>query len=116
MNQPSTTAGTWAPDWRALKRTRDKAIVNIPYANDDQFNEAAYGAIVAEYRRQAAAAGLVMVSKATLERVRDWFDYFITDGEIDGIKYNFDRDQTAIDEIVAALATTSAPTPGGGAG
>jgi hypothetical protein len=66
MNQPphpeGTRAGTWAPDWRTLKQARDKAICKIPYANDDQFNEAAYGAIVDEYQRQAAAAGWVLAN------------------------------------------------------
>jgi hypothetical protein len=116
MNQPSTTAGTWAPDWDALDHAATTFMYGRSYPNDDEYLADKYVALWDEIQRQAAAAGLVLVSKATLERVRDWFDYFITDGEIDGIKYNFDRDQTAIDEIVAALATTPAPTPGGGAG
>jgi hypothetical protein len=62
-------AGTWEPDWRLLKQTRDKAITNIPYANDDQFNEQAYSAIVREYRRQQAERGIVEIN---WELVRDF--------------------------------------------
>jgi hypothetical protein len=64
--QPDQT-GTWEPDWRLLKQTRDKAITNIPYDNDDQFNEQAYSAIVREYRRQQAAQGIVEVRREDLE-------------------------------------------------
>jgi hypothetical protein len=54
--------GTWEPDWRLLKQARDKAITNIPYANDDQFNER-LRAVVSEYRRQQAERGMVEVRR-----------------------------------------------------
>ena len=61
MSDP--TATTFDPDWRKLKKTRDKAITNIPYANDDQFNERAYSAVITELRRQEAEAGWVLVRR-----------------------------------------------------
>jgi hypothetical protein len=61
--------GTWEPDWRLLKQARDKAITNIPFANDDQFNECAYRAVVSEYRRQQAERGMVEVRTEVLHEL-----------------------------------------------
>jgi UDP-N-acetylmuramoylalanine-D-glutamate ligase len=106
MSEPSTTANTFEPDWEDL--------TNILWDHLDRYMEwpdaqSAADAVIAEYQRQAAAAGLVMVAAEHLAFVLDCYESMLP-------KFNY---ETAAQGDIrrlreeAGLAATPEPTPGG---
>jgi hypothetical protein len=86
MTEPTTPNAPFEPDWWLLIEQLRKKVVE-----DGTWSEAPARAVIAEYQRQLAAAGLVMVRREDLERIR-----------------NESSDRAVADTLNAILAATSA--------
>jgi hypothetical protein len=102
MSEPSTAAGAFEPNW-------DEIYEAWLQPEDDEYNRTyALPIVIAEYQRQAAAAGLVMVRQDFLAQTKEMVDWLM------GTCTAMGSDQAVYDELVA-LAATPPPAPGGDA-
>lgn len=103
MNQPSTTAGTWAPDWVGLGSACLPALITICGPDTYRADALQIARLVVEsYQRQTAAAGLVLVRATVLRVLLDHFTGY-GDAYAEACKAQLD-------------AAMPAPTPEGDAG